>query len=59
MPEESLALTAISPLDGRYHSKTKLLAPFFSEYALIAFFSLLFADMFFPLKYQADRIDKH
>lgn len=35
MPEESLALTAISPLDGRYHSKTKLLAPFFSEYALI------------------------
>lgn len=37
MPEESLALTAISPLDGRYHSKTKLLAPFFSEYALIKY----------------------
>jgi len=35
MTEESLALTAISPLDGRYQSKTKLLAPFFSEYALI------------------------
>lgn len=35
MPEELSALTAISPIDGRYHSKTKPLAEFFSEYALI------------------------
>ena len=28
-------LTAISPLDGRYAEKTKPLATFFSEYALI------------------------
>jgi adenylosuccinate lyase len=28
-------LTAISPIDGRYHSKTRNLANFFSEYALI------------------------
>ncbi len=35
MPEELSALTAISPIDGRYHSKTKPLAQFFSEYALI------------------------
>lgn len=30
-------LTAISPLDGRYHSKTKNLSVFFSEYALIKY----------------------
>ena len=29
------ALTAISPIDGRYHSKTVSLSDFFSEYALI------------------------
>lgn len=29
------ALTAVSPIDGRYHSKTDCLAPYFSEYALI------------------------
>lgn len=28
-------LTAISPIDGRYESKTKELIPYFSEYALI------------------------
>ena len=31
------ALTAVSPIDGRYRSKTKGLAPFFSEYALIKY----------------------
>ena len=31
------ALTAISPIDGRYRSKTKDLASFFSEYALIKY----------------------
>ena len=31
------ALTAISPIDGRYRSKTKQLAGYFSEYALIRY----------------------
>ena len=31
------ALTAVSPIDGRYRSKTEGLAPFFSEYALIKY----------------------
>ena len=31
------ALTAISPIDGRYRSKTALLADYFSEYALIRY----------------------
>ena len=31
------ALTAISPIDGRYRSKTELLAGYFSEYALIRY----------------------
>lgn len=31
------ALNAISPIDGRYRSKTKSLAPFFSEEALIRY----------------------
>ena len=30
-------LTAVSPIDGRYHSKTESLAPYFSEYALIRY----------------------
>jgi adenylosuccinate lyase len=31
------ALTAISPIDGRYHSKTSELQAYFSEYALIKY----------------------
>lgn len=31
------ALTAVSPIDGRYHSKTAPLAEYFSEYALIRY----------------------
>ncbi len=31
------ALTAVSPIDGRYHGKTKGLADYFSEYALIKY----------------------
>lgn len=31
------ALTAISPIDGRYHNKTMVLADYFSEYALIRY----------------------
>ncbi len=30
-------LTAISPVDGRYRPKTEVLAPFFSEYALMKY----------------------
>ena len=30
-------LTAISPIDGRYRSKTQTLAPYFSEFALIKY----------------------
>jgi adenylosuccinate lyase len=33
----SIALTAISPIDGRYSNNTKSLAPFFSEFALIQY----------------------
>ena len=31
------ALTAISPIDGRYRGKTEKLADYFSEYALIKY----------------------
>lgn len=34
---EFSALTAISPIDGRYHSKTDSLRPIFSEYGLFRF----------------------
>lgn len=34
---ELSALTAVSPIDGRYHGKTKDLANYFSEYALIKY----------------------
>ena len=34
---EQNALTAVSPIDGRYRSKTKDLASYFSEYALIKY----------------------
>ena len=31
------ALTAVSPVDGRYHDKTEKLSAYFSEYALIKY----------------------
>ena len=31
------ALTAVSPIDGRYHQKTVCLAPYFSEQALMKY----------------------
>ena len=31
------ALTAVSPIDGRYHGKTESLSNYFSEYALIKY----------------------
>ena len=37
MSANSSTLTAISPIDGRYQSKTQSLAQFFSEYALIKY----------------------
>ena len=38
MPDsQSSALLAISPLDGRYNSKCKELAPYFSEFALMRY----------------------
>ena len=30
-------LTAISPIDGRYHNKVNELAPYFSEYGLFKY----------------------
>ena len=37
LPMILTSLNAISPVDGRYHSKTTALQPFFSEYGLIYF----------------------
>ena len=34
---ETMSITAISPIDGRYASKTANLVPYFSEYALIKY----------------------
>ena len=34
---ELTALTAVSPIDGRYHGKTETLGEYFSEYALIRY----------------------
>lgn len=42
-------LTAISPIDGRYRSKTESLAPFFSEEALIKYRVLVEIEYFIAL----------
>ncbi|MFT3992756.1 MAG: adenylosuccinate lyase [Dysgonomonas sp.] len=42
-------LTAISPIDGRYRSKTDLLAAYFSEYALIKYRVLVEVEYFIAL----------
>ncbi len=34
---ELSSLTAVSPIDGRYHNKTSVLSEYFSEYALIRY----------------------
>ena len=34
---EFSALTAVSPIDGRYHGKTECLSAYFSEYALVKY----------------------
>ncbi len=43
------SLTAISPVDGRYHSKTKELAPYLSEFALIKYRTLIEIEYFIEL----------
>lgn len=43
------SLTAVSPIDGRYHSKTVALAPFFSEEALIKYRVLVEIEYFIAL----------
>lgn len=37
MEMEFSPLTAVSPVDGRYHGKTEILSQYFSEYALIRY----------------------
>ncbi len=43
------ALNAISPIDGRYRSKTEALAPYFSEEALIKYRTLVEIEYFIAL----------
>jgi len=40
---------SISPIDGRYNSKTRELSPFFSEFALIKFRVLVEIEYFLAL----------
>lgn len=42
-------LTAVSPIDGRYHSKTESLAPYFSEYALMKYRTRVEIEYFITL----------
>ena len=42
-------LNAVSPIDGRYRSKTALLAPYFSEEALIKYRVLIEIEYFITL----------
>lgn len=46
---EFLPLTAISPIDGRYHNKTKELANYFSEFALIKYRVVVEIEYFLAL----------
>ncbi len=43
------ALTAVSPVDGRYHSKTEIYSKYFSEYALIHYRVLVEIEYFISL----------
>ena len=42
-------LTAVSPIDGRYHSKTEQLSDYFSEYALIRYRAKVEVEYFIAL----------
>lgn len=44
-----LPLTAVSPIDGRYHNATKALSSYFSEYALIKYRVLVEVEYFISL----------
>ena len=46
---ELTALTAVSPVDGRYHSKTAPLAAYFSEYATIRYRLMVEIEYFIML----------
>ncbi len=46
---ETSPLTAISPVDGRYHGKTKVLSAFFSEYALFRYRTRVEIEYFIAL----------
>src|SRR5260221_765007 len=57
-------LTAISPIDGRYRTKTEELAPYFSEYGLIKYRVYVEVEYFIalceiPLPQLADFPVKH
>ena len=43
------SLTAVSPVDGRYHSKTSVYSAYFSEYALIRYRVLVEVEYFISL----------
>jgi adenylosuccinate lyase len=43
------SLTAISPIDGRYHSATEVLRPYFSEFGLIRYRVLVEIEYFIAL----------
>ena len=60
-------LTAISPIDGRYHEKTKELSEYFSEYALIKYRVFVEIQYFIALcqhplpqltEFDLDKVDK-
>jgi len=60
-------LTAISPIDGRYHEKTKELSEYFSEYALIKYRVFVEIQYFIALcqhplpqleSFDLDKVDK-
>ena len=46
---EIFALQAISPIDGRYHSKTSDLIQYFSEFALMKYRVLVEVEYFLAL----------
>lgn len=48
-PMELTSLTALSPADGRYRKQTEVLAPYFSEYALIYYRVLVEIEYFIAL----------
>jgi adenylosuccinate lyase len=55
---ELTALNAISPVDGRYRSKTEELAPYFSEFGLIRYRIRVEIEYFIALsRYKIERLE--